>query len=209
MKKIHAIVALVGILAFFFPVPKAVAQVYRPPSSTITDGSITSAKITDSTIVNADISASANIAVSKLNLAALSSAQSQATQNATSTFASTTAGTNIWAPLPWTYVASSSSGANVNFNAIQLYQGDAIMLWGTGDRNSCTSRVDLSLHLKIVGWGATTSLQDASEQVGSGASYCNLAVQGLFVATTSTVVHVGFVQSGLDLTRGMYQLLRR
>lgn len=184
----YIIAAVMGVALAFVPVQ---AATYRPPSATISPGSITSAHIADSTIVNADVAAAANIAYTKLKDGSATYTWPGANPSATSSLQSSPTGTLAWIPsnLPKAYFASSTGTANLN--SIPVISGDTLYIWGTSWSACGNANVGFVINLKQSTMAASSTV-DSAQSAGAniGGAGCAVAMMTLFTATTTETINV-------------------
>ncbi len=176
------------------------AATYRPPASSISDGSITSAKIADTTIVNADVSGSAAIASSKLSFTgnALTfpagvGASSTALQNNGS-------GGLSWNPTSYmTVTHGTSSGVYKQTAAINVVAGDTLYIRGSaGAGGSCNGAIEANAFVsyKPSNMGTTSSATYGNGGQSVAGQSCSGTAEIVYVATTTLTVFASVSPGG-------------
>lgn len=202
--------AILGVLiALPFPLFSAT---YRPPASSIADGSITSAKIDDGTIVNADISSSANINTSKINFAGVTNTEALAAGAPYSLIASSTDGSLSWQPSTNIVKAYSNEGTDTaSIYNIPVSAGTKLLIFASNQRDdACGNASGNSLadvKLKQSTYAATTTLEQLSLG-GNGANGCSAAYSYMHTSTTTETIALRIETVQATINRSVLTVLR-
>lgn len=203
-----ALFLILGIVAAL-PYP-GTAATYRPPSSSIANDSITSAKITNGTIVNADVSSSAAINSSKLSFNGVSYTFPAADGASNAALTTDAAGALTWeAVRPSTGIATSTGDAAIY--GISMSANDVLMVWyqsGRDRANDCSAlNMSADWNLKQSGYAATTTVNSSGSNNGQANVGCTMSFFTRHVATTTETVSVQIDQTNYHNSSVMYQLI--